>query len=179
MRGQLINLIGQRFGRLTVLRLDSIIPGKGARWVCICDCGSKPIIGSSNLLRKGRGTVSCGCSRRRSPYEFLYTQLVSVARRNNLCFLPFKEFLEFTSIQVCHYCGASIVWSKFRSRDAGARGYNLDRKDTKCEYQKENLVVCCKRCNRGKGDSFTHAEWIRIGSLIRQMREEETLGLAA
>ena len=58
-----INLTGQRFGRLTVLRKAE--PGKGstnARWVCLCDCGNEVTV-VSTVLRKG-GSRSCGCFRR-------------------------------------------------------------------------------------------------------------------
>lgn len=56
---KLINLIGQKFGKLTVLyRADNI--GIQPAWICKCDCGTitHPIIGSN--LRKGT-TKSCGC----------------------------------------------------------------------------------------------------------------------
>lgn len=58
-----IDLTGQRFGRLTVLR-----EGKGrvykcgvkhTTWICKCDCGNiKEVYGG---WLKGRGTKSCGC----------------------------------------------------------------------------------------------------------------------
>lgn len=57
----LIDLTGQRFGRLIVLERDKNKKGKNqsSYWICQCDCGNvKSIDGSS--LRKGT-TVSCGC----------------------------------------------------------------------------------------------------------------------
>lgn len=58
-----INLIGQKFGRLTVIdQAEHYISPKGVkviRWNCICDCGNKTIV-STNQLRRG-GTISCGC----------------------------------------------------------------------------------------------------------------------
>jgi hypothetical protein len=54
----ILNLIGQTFGRLTVL---SQAPFQGGRsqWHCVCECGAEKIV-NSNLLRRGR-TQSCGC----------------------------------------------------------------------------------------------------------------------
>lgn len=54
-----IDLIGQNFGKLTVIeRADNSNTGK-AQWLCKCECGNqKVILGRS--LRKG-ATKSCGC----------------------------------------------------------------------------------------------------------------------
>lgn len=54
-----IDLTGQRFGRLTVIR-KVVLPNENqANFECLCDCGNKKIY-RSQLLRKGR-VVSCGC----------------------------------------------------------------------------------------------------------------------
>lgn len=59
--GRLIDLTGQRFGRLTVLGRDLSKTGDAVFWNCKCDCGSiKSIVGSN--LRYGH-TQSCGCLR--------------------------------------------------------------------------------------------------------------------
>lgn len=58
-----INLIGQRFGRLTVVaRSTEPTTEISVRWVCRCDCGAETVVTSSNL-RSGQ-MVSCGCLRR-------------------------------------------------------------------------------------------------------------------
>lgn len=56
--GKLIDLTGQKFGRLTVL---SKVEGNPSRlkWSCQCDCGALRDVLSQNL-RSGH-TVSCGC----------------------------------------------------------------------------------------------------------------------
>lgn len=58
--GKLIDLTGQVFGRLIVLKRDTTVEkSKGVYWICKCECGNiKSILGAS--LRKG-ATVSCGC----------------------------------------------------------------------------------------------------------------------
>jgi hypothetical protein len=69
------------------------------------------------------------------------------------------------------------MWIEYRNRGyKGARGYNLDRKDSSVGYVISNLVVCCKRCNLSKADRFTYEEWVEIGKVIRKMRG---LGAAA
>ena len=56
---KLIDLTGQRFGRLTVVeRAENTAEGK-ARWLCKCDCGEQVRVRAESL-RSG-GTRSCGC----------------------------------------------------------------------------------------------------------------------
>lgn len=57
----IIDLTGQRFGKLTVIERADGISGHGTYWRCRCDCGNEKII-SSNCLRSG-STQSCGCTR--------------------------------------------------------------------------------------------------------------------
>lgn len=59
---KLIDLTGQRFGRLTVLERAEKNKGGAAAWVCQCDCGNQTIV-ASNHLRDGH-TQSCGCIKR-------------------------------------------------------------------------------------------------------------------
>lgn len=59
---KLIDLTGNRYGRLTVLRKDTDrITKSGSYWICRCDCGKEKSIKSSSL-RRGE-IVSCGCYR--------------------------------------------------------------------------------------------------------------------
>jgi len=53
------SLIGQRFGKLTVLAYDH--SKGGIYWKCLCDCGNEIILRTSAL--KQDNTSSCGCSR--------------------------------------------------------------------------------------------------------------------
>ena len=56
--GKLIDLTGQRFGRLVVIeRAEN--KGEKVRWLCQCDCGNTVLV-ATNGLRNG-GTKSCGC----------------------------------------------------------------------------------------------------------------------
>lgn len=58
-RPKLINIAGQRFGRLTVLQKAGNSINGAALWLCKCDCG-KTIKPSGTDIRKGR-IWSCGC----------------------------------------------------------------------------------------------------------------------
>lgn len=53
-----IDLTGQRFGRLTVIRYDHS-EHDGTHWLCKCDCGNEKVAAGYSL-RSGN-TKSCGC----------------------------------------------------------------------------------------------------------------------
>jgi hypothetical protein len=55
-----IDMTGQRFGKLVVLR-RAPTPSGEARWSCVCDCGGERVV-QGGALRKGQ-TTSCGCVR--------------------------------------------------------------------------------------------------------------------
>lgn len=62
-RGKIaIDLTGQRFGRLVVVRRAGSNAQRKATWLCICDCGNERVITSDNL-RNGH-SQSCGCLKR-------------------------------------------------------------------------------------------------------------------
>jgi hypothetical protein len=76
--GRLIDLTGMKFGRLVVLKLHTEQYRCGnfveARWLCVCDCGTKRIVRGSSL-RSGNST-SCGCLTRENTTKAL---LVNIA----------------------------------------------------------------------------------------------------
>lgn len=56
--GKLLDLTGQRFGKLTAIRFKGR-EGNKTMWECVCDCGGSCTI-VANYLRTG-STKSCGC----------------------------------------------------------------------------------------------------------------------
>jgi 5-methylcytosine-specific restriction endonuclease McrA len=171
IRNAEILLPGTRFGEWTVLSHAGFRKSR-AFFMCRCSCGTEKVVKAYNL-RKGI-SKNCGCvnlsERRIRPFESLYRMArASATKRGRREFaLSYEEFVEFTNIHDCHYCGAPVVWMKYSpgKRRTSAR-YNLDRKDGAGGYVRENLVVCCKRCNWAKNNHFTYAEWLEIGQLIR------------
>ena len=55
-----IDLVGQKFGRLTVISLDHI-ERRSRYWLCVCECGNKKVARECRLI-SGR-IKSCGCRR--------------------------------------------------------------------------------------------------------------------
>lgn len=54
-----LDLIGRRYGRLTVVARTENSKTHKTRWICKCDCGKEIVAVGSNL--KSGNTQSCGC----------------------------------------------------------------------------------------------------------------------
>lgn len=57
--GYKIDLSGQKFGKLIVLRYSHNDKRRKSYWLCRCECGNEVIVSGSNL--KSGNTSSCGC----------------------------------------------------------------------------------------------------------------------
>ena len=110
--GKVMNLTGQRFGDLVVLKIVGKTKHRNYRWLCQCDCGNVTVSSAGNL--KTRHVLSCGC--RRTPHGFFGTRLYSIwAGMKSRCCNPkspnykdyggrgisiCKEWLEFIPFKV-------------------------------------------------------------------------------
>ena len=78
-------LVGQRFGRLTVIdRSDDYVSPKGvhlAQWLCECDCGGRVIATTPNL-KYGR-VKSCGCINTKNILGQRFGRLKVIARADD------------------------------------------------------------------------------------------------
>lgn len=54
----LLDIKGQKFGRLTVIERVHVPNARNAMWRCLCECGEYSIAAGPNI---GRTTFSCGC----------------------------------------------------------------------------------------------------------------------
>ncbi len=138
-------MIGQRFGRLTVIAEGERPNGKGVKhWICQCDCGNitRPVSGSS--LRLGR-TKSCGCihreglARRNTTHGKYHTRLHGIwngmkQRCNNPNNHKYKDY-GGRGISVCveweDDFGAFYEWSM---SNGYAEGLSVDRIDNDGNY---------------------------------------------
>lgn len=53
------NMIGKKFGKLTVVDYHGSRDGYGTLWLCKCDCGNEKVLRGDHL--RGGKTKSCGC----------------------------------------------------------------------------------------------------------------------
>ena len=182
-KGSLVDYTGKKFGRREVLGFVDRDKHGHARWKVRCSCGHELVSLTQNLQRTS-GCPFCSHKelrpyRRLRPYEILYNLLVSRTKRvgrtaeavRHSVLITYEQFVPFTSIYECHYCGDKIVWSE-HPRKGQTTAANLDRMDNNRPYELGNLVVCCLRCNKAKNTHFTYAEWLQIGRLIRSWKHQ-------
>jgi len=166
------NLLGQKFGRLTVIgKAEPIGKRNRMAWLCLCDCGTEKIIKSDGL--KSGDTKSCGClnnEKRSQRAVKMYSVRIkyhpseatarSIWRKNYNDGLSFEDFFRISQL-LCHYCGSkpnnvqnihlSYKNSSAFAKENGAFIYNgLDRIDNTKLHTLENVVPCCKWCNFAK-----------------------------
>lgn len=157
------DMTGQRFGRWVVLRRGgTALKNRVAVWLCRCDCGTEKIV-RGQPLRNGQSR-SCGCLRnellgnrtRKEKGEAAFNMLFRSYRKNastrGMVFTLSKPLFRSLVKQSCAYCGDSPK-SIFNGgpRINGVFIYNgVDRIDSKKGYTVDNVVSCCKKCNRVK-----------------------------
>lgn len=68
-------LVGQRFNLLTVVSWDRDSKSRLTKWVCSCDCGGIKVVDSA-VLREGKDTLSCGCSKHKNRLKDITGKIV-------------------------------------------------------------------------------------------------------
>lgn len=142
--GRKLNLKGQRFGRLIVIKETNKRSGGNVVWECLCDCGKNTFVITSSLTNKR--TKSCGCfwklkffkanithGKSSSPEYVIWENVIQRTTNKN-----------HTSYE--HYGGRGIKicerWLKFENfyEDMGERPKNktLDRINNDGGYCPEN-----------------------------------------
>lgn len=82
-----INVIGQRFSKLIVLKETDRSNSGRLRVLCLCDCGNKTVVDPRSL--RSRKTTSCGCAQREAVR-------ISSSRRKQFD-IPVKKMPEYSS----------------------------------------------------------------------------------
>lgn len=159
---KIINLQGQKFGKLTALR-DSgkrTLEHKYVIWVCLCACGNFTETSSSSL-RSG-GTRSCGCLRRENGFKRMFkhgearTRLYRIwkSMKSRCCNLKAHNYKRYgkRGIQVC------IEWKEdflsFRNwalNNGYTNNLTIDRIDNDGNYEPSNCQWITQSENTKKG----------------------------
>lgn len=178
-KAHLINIIGKKFGKLTVVeRIDDTLTYR-----CKCDCGNEKIVSGESL--RGGHTKSCGCLKNEDPPNkiqdretaMLKVEYGAIKKRNRYkgfkTVLSFDEFSELVH-KPCYYCGKQYSKEitdeshgpKEKRRIVSGhvlRISGIDRLDSTQGYVYDNCVPCCSVCNTAKlemnVDDFR--KWIR------------------
>ena len=187
---KLIDLTGQRFGRLVVLKRD----GKDfpTKWICKCDCGKECSVFAENL-RRGH-TTSCGCFRDENRGNLKRTHGYSKTRiygvwgkiKARCCNPNNPSFPRYggRGITICDEWEndpmAFINWAYANGyrEDAEYGETTVDRIDNNKGYSPDNCRIADaqiqsnnRRSNKRityNGETHTVAEWSRILNVNQQ-----------
>lgn len=176
------NLIGQKFGRLTVVEF-SHKSGRSHYWKCVCDCG-KEVVRNGGTMRRLK-CKSCGCLRKEVLSEVNKTHGMTKSREYSTWRSMRSRCNNPKSAHYQSYGGRGIKickrWDKFENfyEDMGERpkGYSLDRIDNNKGYNKKNCRWATKKeqdNNRRdnvtithNGETMTLTEWSRKVNISR------------
>ncbi len=140
-----INLIGKKFGKLTVID-GPIIGASQYKWACKCDCGNPDILNIFGCaLRKG-DTQSCGCLQKENVARISTIHGMYKTRTYRIwrCMINRCEYKNDISYKNYGAKGIKIceMWHNFENfiQDMGICPSNLtlDRIDNNNDYHKEN-----------------------------------------
>jgi len=152
-----IDLVGNRYGRLTVIKRHGSNKYGQTRWLCLCDCGNEKVVVSGNL-RSGI-TKSCGCllvdvlclPEGAAAFNMLIGSMKASAKRRSYVWRLTDEQVRCLTKQACHYCGTPPSQVCGMERLNGVYIYSgIDRVDNERGYIIDNVVPCCKVCNHAK-----------------------------
>lgn len=142
------NLVGERFGRLTVLRVHH---WKANRrwWVCVCDCGTEKIIRSDGLTTGDY--VSCGCKKKDQLTEHGATGTIEHKTWSNMieqCHTPsHQNFPGYGArgISVCDEWRGSFSAFLEHVGKRPSPTHSIDRIDNNRDYEPGNVRWATKK----------------------------------
>ena len=175
-----IDLTGHKYGKLTVLTIDTDIPGKKKKWLCKCECGNETIVSGSNL-RNGhtKSCLKCGYESTKkaitkhgqSHTKLFYVWNSMKSRCENQKNKSYKDY-GAKGISVCEEWHDSVNFFEWALRNGYKEGLEIDRIDVNGNYEPSN----CRWINRlenannktnnkyisHNGETKTLAEWSRF-----------------
>lgn len=179
-----IDLIGSKFGKLTVIGLGAYyVSPKGAKvkqWECRCDCGNITLANTTQL-RCGK-KMSCGCFQREKAAEDRKTHGMYGSRLYHIHSSMVQRCTNPNNEDFCNYGGRGIAickeWLVFENFKEWAltNGYSekltIDRIDVNGNYDPFNCRwASSKKQNNNRrnnrmlsfnGETHTMAEWADI-----------------
>ena len=128
-----IDLLGQRFGQLTVIEKTNKRKNGEIIWVCQCDCGNLTEVRGRNL-RDGH-TTSCGCKRKEAAYNMgratihdltgqRFGHLLVIENTNKKYTTNYIWKCKCDCGNICEIPGAELVCGKIKS--CGCQQYNKE-----------------------------------------------------
>ena len=182
--GKKLNLVGMKFGQLTVLSEAGSNKHKKVCWLCKCECGNLTTVPGSHL--KNNHTTSCGCL---SPIKYIHG---GYANKERLCLIwsamkrrCYKS--SFTGYE--NYGGRGITvcgewlndYKSFKNwalKNGYKEGLEIDRIDVNGNYEPVNCRWVFKKIQNNnkrsshfitfRSETKTAAEWATITGINYQ-----------
>ncbi len=162
MPNQPIDLLGNRFGRLSVLALHPArSPDRQALWLCKCDCGTQRLFKGRDL-RCG-DSRSCGCTAPVSSRHRLWRRWYNMVVR---CTNPNAPDYERYGARGIRVCKRWLSFENFLSdmEPTFREGLTLDRKDNDLGYDPSNCMWVTKKenTNNRRTTRYLNTPWGRM-----------------
>lgn len=147
---KLIDLTGQKFGRLTVIQRvakPKERKSKEAFWLCKCDCGNERIV-SGYEIRSGN-TKSCGCyhkdlaSQVHKKHGYCGTRLYRIYyKMKERCYKPSNDNYKYyggLGITICdEWLNDFSTFAMWSIENGYGENLTIDRKDNTKGYSPDN-----------------------------------------
>ncbi len=170
-----VDLVGQKFSRLTVVERLPKLPKSENRYKCICDCGKNHIV-SATMLLQGK-TKSCGCWKSEQTSKTFrkhgkagtkeYSAIVSARRRATARNAEGRftvndiEELFIKQEGLCVYCQVDL-------RDLGFHRDHMIPLVRGGSNEIRNIQLLCPKCNMKKHKQ-THDEFLNNAAVNRNV----------
>lgn len=154
------NLIGNRFGKLTVLGFKHFRKvyktNTVSIWNCLCDCGNYNESYTHSLIRGNKKSCGKCISLEEAATRAIYSKYKSHAKTDKKTFnIPLEQFTKLIKSD-CVYCKnkpRNIQKVKRKNKRDFKYYYNgLDRVNSNIGYKIDNVVPACYSCNIAKND---------------------------
>lgn len=164
---KVIDRVGEKFNKWTVLEFHSRTKNGEAVWLCQCDCGTKQPVVAGNLTSNGsRQCLQCSFIKnykdKTIPTPVWKTITANAARRNKKFLISRKFAYELFEQQqgVCAISGLPIRFAD-SNKDyvAGNQTASLDRIDSTKNYTRTNVQWVHKNVNLMK-NNMTEVEFL-------------------
>ena len=130
------NLVGKRYGRLTVIGLNRERKSSSVFWDCRCDCGTTKAVSRAHLL--SGATISCGCYHKERSSEVSTTHGLSGHPLYNIWSAMLQRCTNKNAAEFHNYGGIGIsvcrAWSEsfqafydWAIQSGYQRGLSIDR----------------------------------------------------
>lgn len=148
-----IDIVGKKFGKLTVIKRNFDIKDKTAWW-CMCDCGNTELISVIGNNLKRNTTKSCGCilkkmmtkhSLKEHPlYDVWSSMKQRCSNKNNKSYINYGA----RGISVCEEWENDVVcFIEWCELNGYKKGLEIDRINTNGNYEPSNCQFITKAKN--------------------------------